>query len=80
MGRKMVQFTPRKHVNAVRQRKLGLQNPQQLLAVPSNLVQNESVNSSRQGTCSRIFREYLFNATLHGLKYVGDGTITLFER
>lgn len=80
MGERMVQFTPRKNVNAVRQRKSRLQNRQQLLSVPSKSVRNESVNPSCQETCSRSFREYLFNATLHGLKYMGDGTLTLFER
>lgn len=31
-------------------------------------------------TCHESFRQYLKNTTLHGLKYVGDDTITLFER
>lgn len=80
MGEKMVQFTPRKNINAVRQRKSRLQNRPQLLSVPSKSVRHASVNSLRQETCGRSFREYLFNATLHGLKYMGDGTLTLFER
>lgn len=31
-------------------------------------------------TCRENFRQYLFNTTLHGLKYVGDNTISIIER
>lgn len=31
-------------------------------------------------TCQENFNQYLVNTTLHGLRYVGDRSITLFER
>lgn len=31
-------------------------------------------------TCKENFNQYLINTTLHGLRYVGDRSITLFER
>lgn len=31
-------------------------------------------------TCQENFNQYLINTTLHGLRYVGDRSITLFER
>lgn len=31
-------------------------------------------------TCQENFNQYLMNTTLHGLRYVGDRSITLFER
>lgn len=31
-------------------------------------------------SCRDNFNEYLFNSTLHGLRYVGDRTITRVER
>lgn len=80
MNRKMVQFTPGIHDNVVRQRKLRHQNYQQYLSVPSKATRIEGVEPSYRGTFFRSFREYLLNATLHGLKYMGDGTISLFER
>lgn len=76
----MVQVTPRKHVNAVRQRKSRLQNSQQLFSVPPKPIRKENVDSSCQGTCYRSFHEYFLNATLHGLKYISDSSISLFER
>lgn len=30
--------------------------------------------------CSENFNEYLQNTTLHGLKYVGDRSLSMFER
>lgn len=30
--------------------------------------------------CRENFNEYLYHSTLHGLKYVGDRTISRFER
>lgn len=30
--------------------------------------------------CRENLNEYLFNSTLHGLRYVGDRTISRFER
>lgn len=31
-------------------------------------------------TCSENFRQYLLNSTLHGLRYVGETQISVFER
>lgn len=31
-------------------------------------------------TVAKTMREYLYNSTLHGLRYVGENTITVFER
>lgn len=31
-------------------------------------------------TCGGNFREYLLNSTLHGLRYVGEKQISVFER
>lgn len=76
----MVQITPRKHLNAVRQRNSRFRNFQQLLSVPPKPIRKESVDSSCQGICYRNLREYFLNATLHGLKYMSDGSISLFER
>lgn len=36
--------------------------------------------SSSVLTCGGYFRQYLLNSTLHGLRYVGDVHITVFER
>lgn len=30
--------------------------------------------------CSENVQQYLLNSTLHGLRYVGDSTISVFER
>lgn len=40
----------------------------------------DSGAKSFRNTCRENLRQYLVNTTLHGLKYVGDNTITLFER
>lgn len=51
-----------------------------------NLKNTQPIESIDSGlkiyktTCHESFRQYLKNTTLHGLKYVGDDTITLFER
>lgn len=36
--------------------------------------------TAKDVTCSDNCIKYLLNSTLHGLKYVGDGALTLFER
>lgn len=48
----------------------------------------EGINSNHQDMCQEnlkpfkasVFRQFLSNTTLHGLKYLGDNTITYFER
>lgn len=47
---------------------------------PSRLMQIDSGTHSCRTTCQDNFKRFLSNSTLHGLKYVGDNTITLFER
>lgn len=37
-------------------------------------------NQSVAKSLKENFNQYLINSTLHGLKYVGDRTITRFER
>lgn len=34
----------------------------------------------KKRTCNQNIHEYLNNSSLHGLKYIGDSKITLFER
>lgn len=40
----------------------------------------KTLNSELKKTCNENFNQYLLNTTLHGLRYVGDRSITLFER
>lgn len=40
----------------------------------------DSGEQTCKATCRQSFRQYLLNTTLHGLKYVGDNTITTVER
>lgn len=50
-------------------------------ALWENKPKNDSVtNSVTRLTCQENFNQYLVNTTLHGLRYVGDRSITLFER
>lgn len=64
-------FESRLHVEVNHRRARGkLQAPEQ----PE--VTNQSVTKSLKEN----FNQYLTNSTLHGLKYVGDRTITRFER
>lgn len=65
---------PRIHVNVIRHRN------SRLLVTPPKLARMDSATPTCRATCRESFRQYLLNTTLHGLKYVGDGTITLFER
>lgn len=41
---------------------------------------NENDEDDVEITCAENFRQYLLNSTLHGLRYVGDVKITIFER
>lgn len=36
--------------------------------------------SGEHVSCRENFDKYLLNSTLHGLKYVGDSQLSLFER
>lgn len=65
---------PRIQVSVIRHRNT------RLLVTPPQLARPESATPTCRATCRESFRQYLLNTTLHGLKYVGDGTITLFER
>ncbi|KAG4079926.1 hypothetical protein HA402_006238 [Bradysia odoriphaga] len=67
----MFQSSKRLKVNAIRHR--NFKNTQRL-----DSLQRDS--KTCETTCNESFRQYLRNTTLHGLKYVGDSTITLFER
>lgn len=40
---------------------------------------DETKNTVRE-SCRECFHQYLKNSTLHGLRYVGDQSLTLFER
>lgn len=40
---------------------------------------DETKNTVRE-SCRESFHQYLKNSTLHGLRYVGDQSLTLFER
>lgn len=41
---------------------------------------DEEVKKNVRLTCQENFNQYLVNTTLHGLRYVGDRSITRFER
>lgn len=41
---------------------------------------DDEVKKTFRITCQENFNQYLVNTTLHGLRYVGDRTITVFER
>lgn len=66
----------RSHVENLHQRRGSRSQPAQ-----QNQLQHEE---DKKGSYIGIFKEnvhqYLLNTTLHGLKYVGDKTITRFER
>lgn len=49
---------------------------------PSNAQKKETdvQNNDRAITCNENFRQYLLNSTLHGLRYVGETQISVFER
>lgn len=50
------------------------QNEQKLLSI------DEETKRTVRLTCQENFNQYLVNTTLHGLRYVGDRSITTFER
>lgn len=50
------------------------QNDQKLLSIDSETKRTVRL------TCQENFNQYLVNTTLHGLRYVGDRSITPFER
>lgn len=39
-----------------------------------------NIKKVRRVSCQENFNEYLFNSTLHGLKYAGDRKINRLER
>lgn len=41
---------------------------------------DDEVKKTFRITCQENFNQYLVNTTLHGLRYVGDRSITVFER
>lgn len=45
----------------------------------SGIIDDE-VKKNVRITCRENFNQYLMNTTLHGLRYVGDRSITPFER
>lgn len=59
----------RLHTNVARQRRHS-----------SQLMQIDSGSHTCKTTCRENFKRYLQNTTLHGLKYLGDDTTTVFER
>lgn len=40
----------------------------------------ENIATERRSACQENLRQYLLNSTLHGLRYVGERQISLFER
>lgn len=42
-------------------------------------IEND-IKKSLRVSCRTNLNEYLFNSTIHGLRYVGDRTITRLER
>lgn len=57
----------------------SLRNRRKLSRV-SRISRTASENQACKTTCHENFKRFLVSTTLHGLKYVGDNTITLFER
>lgn len=59
-----------------------------MLKISSSTTSTTSINSnsdiisnnSNSNSSTNNLRQYLLNSTLHGLRYVGDVTITIFER
>lgn len=43
-------------------------------------VENKQLASGESVGCGENVREYLLNSTLHGLRYIGDTQISVFER
>lgn len=41
---------------------------------------DDEITKDVEITCRESFHQYLLNSTLHGLKYVGDRSLSLFER
>lgn len=47
----------------------------------TNLVRIDSEKTKAVGmTCRESFHQYLRNSTLHGLRYIGDRSLSFFER
>lgn len=65
---------PRMHGSVMRQKNL------RLLTTSSQSARIDTATPTCHVTFRESFRQYLLNTTLHGLKYVGNNTITLFER
>lgn len=40
----------------------------------------ENIPTQRNSACEENFHQYLLNSTLHGLRYVGERQISVFER
>lgn len=66
---KMFEPSPRIQVSVIRQRRRF-----------TRMARVDSGGTACRDTCRENFRQYLINTTLHGLKYVGDNTISFFER
>lgn len=65
-------FQPEKNYSIDRKKK---ENPEHsVLSIDSETKKRVAL------TCQENFNQYLINTTLHGLRYVGDRSITLFER
>lgn len=64
-------FEPRLQVGSVHKKRTKNE-------IQQNFVKKDS--KKLVTTCQANIYQYLLNTTLHGLKYVGDRTITRFER
>lgn len=44
------------------------------------IAKNKKVTEPQAMSCCRTLDDYLGNASLHGLRYIGDKTLTILER
>lgn len=51
-----------------------------LLSIQPQSAHNDCATPTWRENFQENLKRYLLSTTLHGLKYVGDNTITLFER
>lgn len=51
-----------------------------LLSTQPQSAHNDYATPTWRKSFQENLKQYLLSTTLHGLKYVGDNTITLFER
>lgn len=61
--------------------------PRRFSAKPGHQLDKEQIAANKRydavvedTSCNENFHQYLLNSTLHGLRYVGETNISIFER